>query len=166
MDTTVVTLRLPSDLVEWVDKRGKRGPVVTEALEALRSPKRFALTEDNLELVRAAVRETLEAVEDVQLEEGISLDMARVHDVSGYNPPATLPVKNMAALRATCAGNAEMDAGAHKGQSKPRVAEEVEIGPSILALCPHKEWAEDGEQYRCCLEAGHKGKCAPGEMVS
>jgi hypothetical protein len=33
-------------------------------------------------------------------------------------------------------------------------------------LCTHKEWAEDGEQYRCRLQAGHKGKCAPGERVS
>lgn len=32
--------------------------------------------------------------------------------------------------------------------------------------CPHKEWAEDGEQYRCRLLAGHKGKCQPGERIS
>ena len=34
------------------------------------------------------------------------------------------------------------------------------------SLCPHEEWAPDGEQYRCRLVAGHKGKCVPGEKVS
>jgi hypothetical protein len=34
-----------------------------------------------------------------------------------------------------------------------------------MMRCPHKEWAEDGEQYRCALAAGHKGKCKPGERM-
>lgn len=38
--------------------------------------------------------------------------------------------------------------------------------PPPAIPCPHKEWAEDGEQYRCRLQAGHKGKCQPGERLS
>lgn len=37
--------------------------------------------------------------------------------------------------------------------------------PDPMMRCPHKEWAEDGEQYRCALAAGHKGKCKPGERM-
>ena len=63
MDTIVITLRLPSELVEWVDSVGKRGAVVAEALESMRSPKRVALTDSNMDLIRAAVRETVEQLE-------------------------------------------------------------------------------------------------------
>lgn len=49
-----------------------------------------------------------------------------------------------------------------------QVRTEVPIEELMQPLnpCPHKEWAEDGEQYRCRLQAGHKGKCMPGERVS
>lgn len=41
-------------------------------------------------------------------------------------------------------------------------------GPVLIENigCPHEEWAPDGEQYRCKLAAGHKGKCVPGEKVT
>ena len=66
------------------------------------------------------------------------------------------PRPDMAALRSICTG-----------EIIP--ANSTPIGVPIEVkwpLCPHKEWAEDGEQYRCRLQAGHKGKCAPGERVS
>lgn len=48
------------------------------------------------------------------------------------------------------------------------VIPEVSVAEEAVALevCRHTEWAEDGEQYRCRLVAGHKGKCVPGERVS
>ena len=50
----------------------------------------------------------------------------------------------------------------------PAVAVDLEVEPAAVEvpLCPHEEWAPDGEQYRCRLVAGHKGKCVPGERVS
>ena len=58
---------------------------------------------------------------------------------------------NMDALRAICAGNVQ--------------AQEKIAGDSGVPVCPHKEWADDGEQYACRLKAGHKGKCALGQRV-
>ena len=102
MDTTVVTLRLPFELVEWIDSVGKRGAVVAEALESMRSPKRVALTDSNMDLIRAAVRETVE-----QLERGPVAQLAErgTHNakVAGSNPAG--PTINMDALRSICAGN-------------------------------------------------------------
>lgn len=92
-----MTLRLPADLVDWVDQQGKRGNVVTEALEAARSPKRFALTEDNLSLIRAAVRETLEVVEDVAPE-------LITTGGDGFGEKYHREPSSMAELRAICAG--------------------------------------------------------------
>lgn len=92
MDTTVVTLRLPSELVEWVDSVGKRGAVVAEALELMRSPKRVALTDSNTDLIRAVVRETVE-----QLEHG------PVPQAVGPSIPSSKP--SMDALRDICASH-------------------------------------------------------------
>jgi hypothetical protein len=64
---------------------------------------------------------------------------------------------DIAALRSICAGQVGREA---------EVAEIVSVDSAPqLQLCPHKEWAEDGEQYRCALAAGHKGKCNPGERI-
>jgi Arc/MetJ-type ribon-helix-helix transcriptional regulator len=93
MDTTVVTLRLPSDLVEWIDSVGKRGAVVAKALELMRSPKRVALTDCNLELIRAAVLEVL-----------AQQDERRAHNAGGVGSTPG-PEPDIAALRAICAAN-------------------------------------------------------------
>lgn len=75
--------------------------------------------------------------------------------VEGSTPsPVSKP--DMAALRAICAGVVEVPVHSAT-EFMPRMA--------VIELCPHKEWAEDGEQYRCRLQAGHKGKCAAGERV-
>ena len=94
MDTIVVTLRLPSDLVEWVDSVGKRGAVVAEALESMRSPKRVALTDSNMDLIRAAVREAVEQLEHVPVPQAVE----RTIPSDGTKP-------TMDALRSICAGN-------------------------------------------------------------
>lgn len=43
--------------------------------------------------------------------------------------------------------------------------QDVLCAPDSAPLCPHKERCEDGEEYRCALVAGHKGKCKLGERV-
>lgn len=93
MDTTVVTLRLPSELVEWVDSVGKRGAVVAEALESMRSPKRVALTDSNMDLIRAAVRETVEQLEHGPVPRAVESPIPSEHKPT------------MDALRSICAGN-------------------------------------------------------------
>ncbi len=65
-----------------------------------------------------------------------------------------------AALRAICAGKVA------KEPLPIYVAADFGQPFVKIELCPHKEWAEDGEQYRCRLQAGHKRKCMPGERVS
>lgn len=85
--------------------------------------------------------------------------------VAGAPPPAAAPVADLipptkpdiAALRAICAGKPRL-------QPPPAPPERASDEP--VALCEHKEWAEDGEQYRCRLVSGHKGKCQPGQRVS
>lgn len=68
-----------------------------------------------------------------------------------------VPAKlDMAELRAIAAGKPIV--------LPPHVVDEFERF-SAIPLCPHKEWAEDGEQYRCRLIAGHKGKCLLGERI-
>jgi hypothetical protein len=74
-----------------------------------------------------------------------------------------------AALRAICAGEVTRDdSNGDDTDSGHRVVDlRVSVGsePPLGPLCPHKEWAEDGEQYQCRLQSGHKGKCVPGERV-
>ena len=74
-------------------------------------------------------------------------------EVGSSPAPSTKPV--IAALRSICAGQVGREA---------EVAEIVSVD-SAPQLCPHKEWAEDGEQYRCALVAGHKGKCVLGDKL-
>ncbi len=141
MDTIVITLRLPSELVEWVDSVGKRGAVVAEALESMRSPKRVALTDSNMDLIRAAVRETVE-----QLEHGPVAQSAErgTHNakVAGSNPAG--PTINMDALRSICAGNFPL-------------AVSVDDSPEQVP-CKYTEYdTETGETYGCRL-AAHSGK--------
>ena len=57
------------------------------------------------------------------------------------------------------------DAMARFMAASPTIASETPADDPV-ALCGHKEWAEDGEQYRCRLAAGHKGKCQPGQRVT
>lgn len=73
--------------------------------------------------------------------------------------PEPAPKPDIAALRAIAAGNLKD----HYDTVLPPIAF---VTPHPDDICPHVEWAEDGEQYRCRLQAGHKGKCAPGERVS
>lgn len=106
----------------------------------------------------------------------------------GSNPSPAPTRPDMAALRAICAGEGvthgsesilpevraghnieDQSGGLHcdSYEAMHRKALSIEQEPaSSIILCPHKEWAEDGEQYRCRLIAGHKGKCMPGERVS
>lgn len=80
----------------------------------------------------------------------------------------TPPKIDMAALRAICGG--EMHPGRlHPDDSLGRQGTAGhgsglgDVEP--VEICAHLEWV-DGEQYRCRLAAGHKGKCQPGERVS
>jgi hypothetical protein len=87
--------------------------------------------------------------------------------------PVPAPKPDMAALRAICAGDFISDRAGH--YIAPGIFEVTEASAKDMADwqriaelvgCPHHEWAEDGEQYRCRLQAGHKGKCAAGERVT
>jgi hypothetical protein len=55
-------------------------------------------------------------------------------------------------LRSICAGDVSKDSGA------------LFLRDLTVDLCSHDEWV-DGEQYRCALVAGHKGKCVLGDKL-
>lgn len=82
---------------------------------------------------------------------------------------ATPTKPDMAALRAICAGAKQVGHALMNPQGRDPVEDfhpSIDfVTPHPDDLCPHKEWL-DGEQYRCRLQAGHKGKCAPGERIS
>lgn len=86
-----------------------------------------------------------------QLERGSSSVVVAKADANGGLIPLPASKVDVAALRAICSGKLDYSAIARNADPMP--------------LCPHKEWADDGEQYRCALAAGHKGKCRPGERV-
>ena len=102
-------------------------------------------------LVTAACWKYLERVTPVS-DAPIVETFSSVRSPSGW--PAEPSKSSMDALRAICAGGFPLP-------TSSAFLEDTEP----LPLCPHKEWAEDGEQYRCALAAGHKGKCKPGERV-
>jgi len=81
-----------------------------------------------------------------------------VVQVSNPAPP-TKP--SMQALRDICAGNVSANA-AYVANVDP---DNNTVFLEASDHCRHTEWAEDGEQYRCRLPLGHKGKCVPGERV-
>lgn len=131
------TLRLPVDLKRLIDAAAVSGGVSTASL------------------VTAACWKYLERgnpMSDTPTVETFS----SVRSASGW--PAEPSKPSMDALRAICDGNGDPNSPPYSLSSLPPANQP-------LPLCPHKEWAEDGEQYRCALAAGHKGKCKPGERV-
>jgi hypothetical protein len=70
---------------------------------------------------------------------------------------------DMAALRAIAAGDRQALSSASRLSARSEPPESDSEG-SPAPLCSHLEWV-DGDQYRCRLTAGHKGKCARGERV-
>lgn len=132
-DKSVLSVRVPSDLLEWIDSRGDRKQVVIEALEALRYPPKFVLTEPMMEMVRISARE---AIKDF------------VTSPAMVGLITTAPIKpDMQALRDICAGKlpSDMPSGATGYNEEPII--EVEF-------CG-KTWWEDGEQYECLMDKGH-----------
>ena len=87
--------------------------------------------------------------------------LSSVRSANGW--PAEPSKPSMDALRAICAGDIETT-----DLSQPAITDSSRGRADITetSACSHKEWAEDGEQYRCALTAGHKGKCKPGERVN
>ena len=71
-------------------------------------------------------------------------------EVGSSPAPSTKP--DIAALRSICAADVSKDSGA------------LFLRDLTGDLCSHDEWV-DGEQYRCALVAGHKGKCVLGDKL-
>lgn len=83
---------------------------------------------------------------------------------TGGSIPSTSAKLDMEALRSICAGKLHPDDSLGRLGTAGHGSGLADVEP--VELCAHLEWAPDGEQYRCRMVAGHKGKCQPGERVS
>lgn len=158
------TMRYPEDLKRLIDSAAKSGGVSLPQLIVAACWKYLERTDGSIQTKAVRMRQSripdggVGAVCDqfdcvsprISLTEAVSMS-SELPVACGPRSQDVRAVPSEA-LRAIAAGSIQ--------------AQLASIEAPLLQLCSHKEWAEDGEQYRCRLHAGHKGKCAPGERVS